>query len=608
MDLIRSLKDVNLFLKTFKIPRKSLSILGILMSVTAGLQALSAGLVIPFLNSLQNADTSATGQNKIVDFLNSLFSGMAPENRFVSVLFSLLAVIAVIQIMLIVMERYILKFSMFDIQYHVARVLYSKIINSRLKFFYNQNSGGLINHLTVNVNKCFNCINYLFMIVCPVLFAGAYLVMGFLIMPYYTLGFLVVMGLLAFLFTRMLPFIYELGQKNQRVQENANTMIIESLQGIRNVILSCMEKQHEKKFDDINITYYMTIFESSWITRSLPIFFKFLSVFLVFVVVFINRERLIGADDAYISQMFFFSFIAGNICMNLAKVHTYHSSFAFCFEGLRAILRLNAELDQHLNITKDKLVVLPGFNNQLVVNQMGFQYNQTSHQLSDINFSLQKGKKIAFVGRSGSGKSTLIDVISGFHDDYSGSIKIDGLELRDISKKDWRQLLGYVSQETFIFNDTVRNNITFGFDRPVSEDEIEVALKKAQIYETFMALEQKLDTQLGERGVKLSGGEKQRLAIARLFLKNPHIVLLDEATSALDSESEKKVKDAINLLSQGRTVIAVAHRLSTIADYDYIYVMEGGRIVESGTHFELINRQGYYFKFYNTQTLERSYV
>ena len=180
--------------------------------------------------------------------------------------------------------------------------------------------------------------------------------------------------------------------------------------------------------------------------------------------------------------------------------------------------------------------------------------------------------------------------------------------MREIELTHWRSLLGYVSQETFVFNDTIRNNLLFGFNRKISNEEVIQACRDAQIYDMILSLKNGFETQLGERGVRLSGGEKQRLAIARLFLRNPSIVLLDEATSSLDSESEKKIKEAIGHLSEGRTVIAAAHRLSTIADYDRIYVLEKGKIVEFGNHAQLFALRGHYYRYYNIQSMECVFI
>ncbi len=439
---------------------------------------------------------------------------------------------------------------------------------------------------------------------CALTFALAYVSMGFLILPVYTFGLLLVIGILLFLFRKVSPYIYKLGQKNRESQEDANNIIVETIQGVRNIILSCAQKSHQHKFKNVIYTFYSSIFNFSWLTISLPVFVRLLSLLLIALVLFLNKNKILQENPEYFSLVIFFIYVAGNIFLQLGKINSVYASFAFNYEGLAALLQLDADLKtfQSRKSLGDKK--LDGFQKSIEVKNLSFGYNPQDKILDELTFRISKNQKVAFVGGSGSGKSTLVDIVSGFHDDYTGSILVDGKELRDIDKDDWRHLLGYVTQETFVFNDTIENNLIFGFKRKISEEEIILACKNAQIYNTIMSFRDKFDTMLGERGVRLSGGEKQRLAIARIFLKNPSVVFLDEATSHLDSESEKKVKEALDALGKERTVVAVAHRLSTVADFDQIHVLEKGRIKESGNHSELIAKKGLYYRYYTIQSME----
>jgi subfamily B ATP-binding cassette protein MsbA len=213
---------------------------------------------------------------------------------------------------------------------------------------------------------------------------------------------------------------------------------------------------------------------------------------------------------------------------------------------------------------------------------------------------LEKGKKIAFVGASGSGKSTMLDLLIRFYDPAKGTISIDGNDLRDVDTNSYRSLFGVVSQETILFNDTIENNIKYGCEGAGREDVINAA-KQANAYNFIMSQPQGFDTVTGDRGVALSGGERQRVAIARALIRNPKILIFDEATSALDAESEKTVQEAIKNSVEDKTAILVAHRLATIVDSDEIYVFDQGRIVEQGSHEELIEMNGYYRNLYDIQ-------
>ena len=221
--------------------------------------------------------------------------------------------------------------------------------------------------------------------------------------------------------------------------------------------------------------------------------------------------------------------------------------------------------------------------------------------LRDINIVIPKGKTIALVGQSGSGKSTLVDLIPRYYDVQKGEVLIDGINVKDLGIHDLRQLIGNVNQEAILFNDTFYNNITFGVDN-ASRENVEQAARIANAYDFIMESEHGFDTNIGDRGGRLSGGQRQRVSIARAILKNPPILILDEATSALDTESERLVQDALYKLMKTRTTVAIAHRLSTIKNADEIYVLHEGRIVEQGTHDDLIRKNGYYKKLHDMQS------
>ncbi|PRD17885.1 UNVERIFIED_CONTAM: multidrug export ATP-binding/permease protein, partial [Trichonephila clavipes] len=230
---------------------------------------------------------------------------------------------------------------------------------------------------------------------------------------------------------------------------------------------------------------------------------------------------------------------------------------------------------------------------------VGFAYEE-NQVLKDINLDIQKGQTLALVGPSGGGKSTLVDLIPRFMDPTSGTVKIDGQDLRDLDQESLRQLIGVVNQESILFNDTIFNNIAFANESATKEQVIQAA-KIANAHEFIMGTELGYLTNIGDRGSKLSGGQRQRICIARAVLKNPPIMLLDEATSALDTESERLVQESLYKLMENRTTVVIAHRLSTIQNADKIVVLEDGRIVEVGSHMELIGKNGLYKRLIDMQ-------
>jgi len=250
---------------------------------------------------------------------------------------------------------------------------------------------------------------------------------------------------------------------------------------------------------------------------------------------------------------------------------------------------------------KPKASFLPVLRNKITIENVSFQYDEESGGvLQDINLEIKCGELVAVVGPTGTGKSTLVNLIPRFYDSTQGAVRFDGVNVRDVTFASLRGQIGIVTQENILFNDTVQANISYGY-RKATQAEIEEAARKAFAHQFIIKMPQGYETFIGDRGFRLSGGEKQRIAIARAILKNPPILILDEATSQLDSESEKFVQEALDKLMQGRTVIAIAHRLSTIKKANKIVVLEHGRIVGLGTHDELLETCALYQRLYETQ-------
>ena len=272
-------------------------------------------------------------------------------------------------------------------------------------------------------------------------------------------------------------------------------------------------------------------------------------------------------------------------------------------KGLASIERIDKILKAENNIKEtEHPKEISDLKEDIQFRNVCFQYNESRQVLKDINLTIKKGKTVALVGQSGSGKSTLVDLIPRFHDVQSGTVSVDGTDIKEFAIKDLRGLIGNVNQEAILFNDTFFNNIAFGVDNATMEQVIQAA-KIANAHDFIMESENGYDTNIGDRGCRLSGGQRQRISIARAILKNPAILILDEATSALDTESERLVQEALDRLMKTRTTIAIAHRLSTIKNADCIYVLYEGRIVESGKHEELLKKNGYYKRLNDMQAL-----
>ena len=328
---------------------------------------------------------------------------------------------------------------------------------------------------------------------------------------------------------------------------------------------------------------------------------EFLGTIMIMIVLWFGGTLILNGNDAFDAPTFIFYMV--NLYSVLQPIKDLSRASYNIPRGLASMERVDKILKAENNIKEIAAPVqVTGFNDKIEVKNVFFSYNGEKEVLEDINVTIPKGKTIALVGQSGSGKSTLVDLIPRYHDVESGSISIDGVDIRNLSIHGLRSLIGNVNQEAILFNDTIFNNIAFGVENATME-QVVAAAKIANAHDFIMEKEKGYETNIGDGGRMLSGGQRQRISIARAILKNPPILILDEATSALDTESEKLVQEALDRLMSSRTTIAIAHRLSTIKNADEICVMQDGRIVERGRHEELIRLNGYYKKLNDMQQL-----
>jgi subfamily B ATP-binding cassette protein MsbA len=357
-----------------------------------------------------------------------------------------------------------------------------------------------------------------------------------------------------------------------------------------------MEDYETARFEQVNQTLF-NAFMRRFKVRALsnPVM-ETLGGVGVCAIVFYGGYQVINGES---TQGTFFSFMAA-LLMLYEPIKRINEVNITIQEGISAGERIFSLLDTPVEV-KDKqgATVLENVRQGILFDRICFAYD-TEPVLKDITISIRAGEAVAIVGESGVGKSTILDLLPRFYDVTSGRILIDGIDLRDITQRSLREKIGIVTQQTILFDDTVRNNIAYGRpDLPL--ERVIRAAKAAHAHDFVMALPNAYDTLIGENGIKLSGGERQRIAIARALLKNPPVLILDEATSNLDSDSEKAVQVALEELMRGRTTLVVAHRLSTIRNVDRIYVMVDGRIAEKGSHDELLALGGEFARLYKMQ-------
>ena len=484
----------------------------------------------------------------------------------------------------------------------MRRQIYDKILFLPLGFFSQERKGDIIARMSGDVSEVENSISgSIDMLIKNPILIIFYLGTMIFISWKLTLFVLAFAPLMIWLMGVIGRNLKKRSTQVQALWSDTMSQVEETLGGLRVVKAFTAEKKMSERF--ANVTGAMRKKASRVNPRQAlahPVS-EFLGTVLICVVL-VFGGTLIIMDHSFIDAPTFIFYMiilysVINPVKDLAKA-TYNIP-----KGLASMERIDRILGAPSTITEaPDAKSIDSFNGSIEYKGVGFSYEDGRPILKDINLSIKKGQKVALVGASGGGKTTMVDLLPRFYDVCEGAITIDGQDIRSLKISSLRQLMGNVNQDPILFNDTIFNNIAFGVEGATMEQVIEAA-KIANAHEFIMEKEEGYQTNIGDRGVKLSGGQRQRLSIARAVLRNPPILILDEATAALDTHSEKVVQEALERVMSNRTTIAIAHRLSTVKDADEIIVIDGGRIVERGTHDELIAKNGYYKKLNDMQAL-----
>jgi subfamily B ATP-binding cassette protein MsbA len=396
------------------------------------------------------------------------------------------------------------------------------------------------------------------------------------------------------------PLIRVLRRRDHRVLHlgaEVNAHVLETMSGIRLVKSSSAEDRERQRFRRLTGDYLRSFLRAERARALAAPLTEMLAAIGTMMLLWYGARLVVGGE---ISGAQFVGFLGLSLKL-YAPVKAVAKFPATAQPGLVAAERVFEFLDTPVEIAdRPGARALASFERELTFDRVAFSYRDGQMALRDVSFSVPRGTVVALVGSSGAGKSTVVDLVSRFFDVTEGAVMIDGLDVRDVRVRDLRALLGIVSQDTVLFHDTVRANISYG--RPdATPEQIETAARAANAHDFIEKMPNGYDTPVGERGVELSGGQRQRIAIARALLRDPPILIFDEATSALDTESERLIQDAIERLMRGRTVLVVAHRLSTIQRADQILVLEEGRVVERGDHPALMAHEGRYRRLYDMQ-------
>ncbi|HDL04561.1 MAG TPA: ABC transporter ATP-binding protein [candidate division Zixibacteria bacterium] len=560
----------------------------------------TAGYEDDIVNKLEGElDFLARTKNGIKDKLNDLLTGQTRKATLINFCVVIL-LIGVASNFFIYFQGFFMAFVQQSVIRDFRNDLFVKYQELSISFFHRQRTGQLVSRVTNDVlvlnetidlgfnRLVIDTLTVLMLSVFLILLSWKLTILAALVMP-------IVFG-----------FIYWMGKKlrkysarSQEKMADVNSVLEETVSNIRIVKAYAMEKFEIKKFFKATNDYFMALVRMTRIRHLASPVSEVLIIGAGIVILIYAGTRIIeggGEMDAGDFMTFIISMFAMiKPVKNLFRIHIKIQ------EGMAAAERIFGIIDTPVKV---KEITAPKnidqFKSTISYENISFSYNGRELIIDNVSFEVKKGEVVALVGPSGAGKSTLFDLLPRFYDPQQGRITIDGVDIKELKLTSLRNLLGIVTQETYLFNDTIRHNIAYGLEN-ISDDEIISAARAANAHDFIIEFENGYDTIVGNRGVRLSGGQRQRLAIARALLKNPQILIFDEATSALDTESELLVQEAIDRLMKDRTTLVIAHRLSTVINANRIMVIDRGRIVEEGRHEELMKLDGVYHKLYMMQ-------
>ena len=570
----------------------------------------SFSMIVPFLNLLFNPDNLITvkpefslSSDALLETMNYYISAIIiAKGQKMALLF--ICAMLVFAFFLRNLTTYMASYYMASVRVNSIKdmraAVYNKILVLPLSFYSRQKKGDIMARITTDLQEIeVSIMNYLDVFIKSPITIIAYFAYMLGVSWELTLFVLCVLPIGGIVIGKIGKSLKKDSKEGQTRLANIIANIEETISGLRIIKAFNAINYTNEKFEEQN-SGYSKLLKSVHRKRDLSSpMSELLSAVVISIVLWFGSTLILSGGASITAANFIAYIIVFSQIIPPAK--SFSHGFYNLQKGMASAERVFEILDaDEVIFEKDNAKHITEFKDSIKYNNVVFRYGKDD-VLKNINLNIEKGKMIALVGESGGGKSTMVDLLPRFYDVCEGSITIDGTDIRDYKINDLRALMGIVSQESILFNDTVHNNIAFGMKNATREDVIEAA-KVANAHDFIMQLENGYDTYIGDRGMNLSGGQRQRLSIARAVLKNPPILILDEATSSLDTESEKLVQDALLKIMSNRTSVVIAHRLSTIQNADDIVVLAKGHIVEQGKHDELIAKNGVYKRLTDLQS------
>ncbi len=591
-------QENSLVLREFK-NFKRIAIFALIFTLmAAAFEGFSMGFLLSFLQSLTepNAEPIQTGFEWFDRWV--LVSHASAARRLYQIS-GVILFTTLIRVLFIYLGRVYTGLAQSHLTYQLRIRLFEQLQSLSLSYFSKTKSGELINTLTAEITQlmqAFDVVSFLLIRLSTLL---VYIIMMVLLSWQLTLISVLLFSLLSVGIANLIKKVREISFVRTEARGKYTSAALEFISGIRTIQGFAAQDFERRRFYDSSHQILDAEIQFSRLIGLIEPLTEGIAITILIGMLMIAFATLIPQGKLQVSSLLTFLFILFRlmpIIRQLNGARAKLTNFQGSIHNINELLRTDNKT-YLLNGSK----VFPGLKQTIEFQSIDFGYDAEQLVLQNINLTFDQGKTTALVGASGAGKSTLVDLIPRFYDPCHGRILIDGIGLKNFEVSSLRRKLAVVSQDTFIFNDSVQNNIAYATINSVTKDEIIEAARQANALEFIQDLPQGFDTELGDRGVRLSGGQRQRIAIARALLRDPEILILDEATSALDSVSERLIQNSLEQLSVGRTVIAIAHRLSTIVRADKVLVLEQGRVVEEGSYQELLEKRGKLWNYHQMQ-------